>query len=314
MRSRSKKAWLQPLEINVFLDYDQTLVDKFQVLLDSNENIGKKREQEVQDFLEEHTELIPTISEVSAQVHMNSIISKFPLARGMITDYVFLTRNSGRWEITLVELEVPEKPIYLADVDRPSFSSDFTRAEAQVRQWKRYVENNRTQVIEALRPIMKPDMDPPNPVEFRYQLIIGRSDTKNLTTERKEDFNKHQRESGIQVMTYDRVINIYRDGIRSKRNVMRASKNRFAFKSLLPNPYHIFSVLSPTVLKLTTEQIADLEKDGHHMDAWKRGELLIVNNKKPISAVQTVLKVGGSLKSLTPAFEKQNGKPDQTDP
>ena len=46
----------------MYLEYDQPLVDEFRTLLDSKPPNGKQFEQLFQDFLEEHSELIPTQS------------------------------------------------------------------------------------------------------------------------------------------------------------------------------------------------------------------------------------------------------------
>ena len=56
-----------------------------------------------------------------------------------------------------------------------------------------------------------------NPVEFNYQLIIGRSEEKNGSLERIKTLARLRKETGIDIMTYDTLLNHYRHSERYKK-------------------------------------------------------------------------------------------------
>ncbi|MBY5415372.1 Shedu anti-phage system protein SduA domain-containing protein [Rhizobium leguminosarum] len=286
----------------MYLEYDQPLVDEFRTLLDSKPPKGKQFEQLIQDFLEEHTELIPTQSLVSPRLHMNMIISKFALDKSTITDYVYIVRNSAEWEITFVELERPNKAIFTENPKRPTLHSEFNNARDQLGEWKAFVDTHRDQVIESLAPLMRPDMYPKNPVFFRYQLIIGRSAGKNHSTERKAYFAQIQKNSDMQFLTYDNLIARYEANARLRRHVVKESKRRFSFKVLQPSPEHIFSVLLSDVIELTKTQEQQLIAEGYDIPAWKAGSYLVLNNKHVAPTADEIRE--GTLQALASGFRR----------
>jgi len=103
-------------------------------------------ENEIQDFLETHSELIPTPWLLNHALHLEVVISKFPLGTGLVTDFAYLTKSSVAWDLCLVEIEDPKKKIFTTDQKRVVFNSDFTRAKGQVDSWKCFLR------IQALSP------------------------------------------------------------------------------------------------------------------------------------------------------------------
>jgi hypothetical protein len=95
------------------LSVNENLITEFTQLLDSPPPSGRQKEQVVQDFLENHSVLIPTPNRLNHQLHFDVIVSKFPLSTELITDYVYLTKSSDTWRVTFVELEMPDKKIWL---------------------------------------------------------------------------------------------------------------------------------------------------------------------------------------------------------
>lgn len=81
------------------------LIERFKHKLDDislNEN-------HIQNFLEENTELISTPFLLNHHLHFNSIITKFKISDGLISDFAFLTKSTDFWHLVLVELEDPKK-------------------------------------------------------------------------------------------------------------------------------------------------------------------------------------------------------------
>lgn len=270
-------------ELDLYLERDEHLLAEFERLLESDASPKRQKEQEVQDFLEENSELIITQSRLGYKLHLNAVISKFPLSTDLKTDFVYIVKTSGEWEITFVELEDPRKPIFTESLKRTQPSAQFTAALAQVRDWKVLAQRAEAQIIDLLAPIMKPALFEPRPTTFRYQLIFGRSVDKNRSEDRQRHFLQIREEQGIDLFTYDQLISFYNEGLRSKRNIMRKTKRMFAFKSLVEEPHHVFSHLGPEIIELTTAQEARLVTNGYDMVAWRSGHLLTANHRHPMS-------------------------------
>lgn len=258
---------------------DPKLIESFKAVIDEAPPEGRQKEQVVQDFLEANTELIPTPNRLNHQLHFKSVISKFPLGTGLVTDYAYLTKSSDTWRITLVELESPEKDLYTRGTQKVHKTAQFTSAIDQVRSWKQYLETHRALVEESLNPLLKPTNMRKNPIEYQFQLVIGRSANKNLTEGRKRDFRALQQETGIFVMTYDQLVSWYEEDLVFKKNVLRLTGSAFAFKSMKAGPLNMLSFLGPGELVLSNEEISNLDSLGYDMKAWQRGELLSFNGQ-----------------------------------
>lgn len=267
---------------------DETLIQKYLTVLDSPAPQGRQKEQVVQDFLEEHSVLIPTPNRLNHQLHFQSIISKFPLSTGLITDYAYLTKSSDTWRITFVELESPDKDFFNKTTKKVSKTSTFNAALDQVRSWKQFISSNEPEVRARLLPLMQPPNMRTNPIEYEYQLIYGRSANKNLTEGRKQEFRSLQQDMGITIITFDQLVDVYRNDLVFEKNVLRVSNGGFEFKSMAAGLNHILSYLGPGELFLSPPEIAALKAEGYDMDAWERGELLVVNGRFPLSASKTM--------------------------
>ncbi len=184
------------------LPIDEALISAFMDVLRNPPPKGRQKEQVVQDFLEQHTELIPTPNLLNHHLHFESVISKFPLGTELTTDYAYITKSSDTWRITLVELESPDKSIFTSDTKKTNTSAEFNAALNQVRSWKNYIKENRDEVLRRLDPLLQPVGMRRNPVEFHYQLIIGKSEDKNLTPERQRLYRSLSAETGFELTTF----------------------------------------------------------------------------------------------------------------
>ncbi|MBB2984660.1 Shedu immune nuclease family protein [Paraburkholderia tropica] len=267
---------------------DETLIQQYITVLDSPAPPGRQKEQVVQDFLEEHSVLIPTPNRLNHHLHFQSIISKFPLSTGLITDYAYLTKSSDTWRITFVELESPDKDFFNKTTQKVSKSSTFNAALDQVRSWKQFMSSNEPEVRARLLPLIQPPNMRINPIEYEYQLIYGRSVNKNLTEGRKREFRSLQQDMGITIMTFDQLVDLYRNDLVFEKNVLRVVNAGFTFKSMAAGLNHMLSYLGPGELFLSPSEIAALKADGYDMDAWEQGKLLTVNGRLPLSASNTM--------------------------
>lgn len=269
--------------------HDQKLIEQYLKTLDEDPPQGRQREQVVQDFLEAHTEFIPTPNLLNHHLHFKCIISKFRLSTALITDYAYLTKSSDCWRVTFVELESPEKTIFQQSAKKAMKTSAFNNAIDQVRSWKNYVKANTEDVKKRLAPLLRPINMQQNPVTFEYQLIYGRSAEKNLTIERKQEFNSLQQDNDIAILTFDQVKSTYENSIPYVKNVLRGTGSGYDFKSMDAGINSMLMHLGPGELFLTDSQQQALIAQGYDIAAWKRGELLTVNGRHPGNASSAVL-------------------------
>jgi hypothetical protein len=256
------------------LPLDQTLVDEFTRLLDTPPVKGQK-EQEIQDFMEEHSELIPTsaMGLLHHGLQFNSVISKLPLATSEIPDWAVLSKRSDRFLCTIIELKQPKAKFFGAG-GSSTVSRDFEAAFEQMRGNRRYIKAHEQQVREVLEPLLQPVNFKHLPIYFEHVLIYGRSAEKNQGKERIAVMHEREKETGFQVLTYDSVIDAYRRGERRRKNILRVTGKRYAFKKL-EAPGAIFGFLKPAELELNSGQLNLLREEGYQIDAWRdEGTLL----------------------------------------
>ncbi|HHP7423641.1 TPA: Shedu immune nuclease family protein [Enterobacter roggenkampii] len=268
---------------------DETLIANFKALLDAPAPPGRQKEQVIQDFLEQNTQFIPTPNLLNHGLHFQSIISKFPLGTELTTDYAYITKSSDVWILTLVELESSDKNIFTSDSKKTNTTAEFNAALNQVRSWKNFIDDNKAEVIRRIQPLLKPAGMSQNPVQFNYQLIIGRSVNKNFNDERKKHFRGLISETGINIMTYDQLI----DYGNYPKLVLRLTGTQYEFKHMSFAPTQIFAFLGPNTLSLSREQKTSLEESGYEMEKWNNGELLTFNVKFAASSSSRALANGG---------------------
>lgn len=255
---------------------DQILVEEFKGLLESPQETGSKKEQVLQDFLEDHPVLIPTPHRLNHRVHLSSIISKFPLGNRYITDYVYLTKSSDTWRVVFVELEVPDKRMFTESSNQINASAKFNEALNQVRSWQNYLKEHRQEILKQLEPFFVPPNMRRNPVEFCFELIYGRSSEKN-TEDRSKYLRLTSEQTGIKIMTYDTLLSYYENDLVIEKDIMLFKQGKFHYKKLFTKPEHVFSYIGPSDLVLTKEQQKILNQDGYEIEKWKNGEMLTHN-------------------------------------
>ena len=84
------------------------IIKGFKTVLD----IPDVSEGTVQDYMEQHSEIVPLPSLLGHDLHMGCVISKFELDRCRVPDLAYLTKNTAYWRLVAIELERPEKTIF----------------------------------------------------------------------------------------------------------------------------------------------------------------------------------------------------------
>lgn len=255
---------------------DQLIEKYYKMIEDKNNN-----ENQVQEFLENHTAFIPMEFLLNHQLHMNCVISKFKLGNEMITDFAYLTKCSDYWNFVLVELETPKKTIFTNNPNNVYFSAEFNHAYDQITSWKSYIEKNKDYVLKKIDKLKQPLND--NNVRFKYVLVIGRNEEKDNFEKRRAMFAEKSRDD-FRVMTYDSLASQYKCSSHSNDKIIVLSPWKdqgFKIKKM-PNKEidtSLFAYLMPEFLEVSKEYIDILKKDDYQMDVWKDGKLLNYHNK-----------------------------------
>lgn len=256
------------------MEIDEILIDNFKKLI----NDDNKNENDIQQFLEKNTELIPLPIILNHWLHFNVVISKLKLGGGYITDFAYLTKSSDIWNLVLVELEDSKKKIFLKNNENIKFSSEFNNAYDQIMEWKAYINDNKQDVLKKVDVLRKPLSN--NSVKIKYVLIIGRNKEKDNCERRRRMFAEKSNDD-IKVLTYDSLISSYeRSHYKINKLILSEWKEGFKTKFVPENfDSNIFSYLSSEHLKIKDEHIKILKKQGYLIDRWLKGKSLRINGK-----------------------------------
>ncbi|MDT9180870.1 MAG: DUF4263 domain-containing protein [Limnospira sp. PMC 1240.20] len=138
-----------------------------------------------------------------------------------IPDFVMAKGFSGGWNITFVELEAPNVPLF---TNNGVMGRHLRTADRQINDWKRFVAQNQLQVLRDLSfAIRDGDLnytipgrgeeprdsvgcklyDPDCMIIWHYVIVIGRSSQMNPD----DIFRKsHLNHDSYEIMTYDRFL------------------------------------------------------------------------------------------------------------
>jgi Domain of unknown function (DUF4263) len=258
----------------------QVQIDILLKILDSPPPIGRQKEQVIQEFLEEHSDMIPLNHVLNHQVLYDFIFSKFPINSSNISDFMYITKSSVEHRIVFIELENSDKSIFTSDLDKVIFSAEFNAALQQVRNWKILMESDKDELLRNLKPMLQLQRQYNDPISFRYQLIIGRSVEYINNENRKRHIANLEKETGINILTYDSLISWYKNSPRNwYKNIVRLDKDRYSFKRMDAKDQTYFAHLSPSQIILTDQQKAELISQDYQISDWENNILLTINLK-----------------------------------
>jgi len=240
-----------------------------------------KNENDLQRFLEVHSRyLVP--EQFGHGVMHNALISKFPLGVKYKTDYVYLCKDTVHWTLYLVELEDAKKPLIRSD---GRMTSELTQAIGQIHDWKYYIDSGEGKLFiqNALKRFLY--FNPifgNNPINFKYILVIGRSNEYTQEYEKKIRYTNAT--DDMILLTYDSLINNVRwNNQWSKEYAILTLRDGDKFKvKYIPDNLDtsLFSYLCPNELELDSENRKMLINCGYDIEEWEKGHLLVYNNKE----------------------------------
>lgn len=276
------------------------------VIRDFERLLARKGENAVQQFVETHSELIPTPFLLNHSLHLQSVISKLKLTKDLTTDFVYLTKSSSTWYCCLVEIEDPTKPIFTGDLERVTFHSEFNKALGQVDSWKSFIDGTgASQIRDWLKPLMS--VMPENRVRFKYVLVYGRRAEMDGNQERINRWDQLSTDER-RVVTYDSLISGLRHAhMPLMKSILTMRLKGFKLKRLNGVETPLFAFLKKHELFIDKDSEKELTRMGYSMKSWRDGKLLRINHKYAPGDPGD-LKFMRRLRALKKARQKKTGR------
>src|SRR4028118_163923 len=95
---------------------------------------GDYPEQRYQEFLEKNSSFIPREFVQNHGIHLSLVLRKLSLGADLATDFFYLSKSSGDWNLVLIEIEKPSSRYFNADGE--TFHCDFRNAIQQIGRWR----------------------------------------------------------------------------------------------------------------------------------------------------------------------------------
>ncbi|MDR2865225.1 MAG: DUF4263 domain-containing protein [Spirochaetaceae bacterium] len=255
-------------------------INYFTKLLVSEPPKNRQKEQIIQDYLESHSDMIPLNMILNHNVLYDFIFSKLPINSSCISDLCYITKSSVEYRIVLIELESPDKKIFTNNLSKMIFSSEFNAALQQIRDWKISLENDKSEILRILSPMLRMQREYNDPISFAYQLIIGRSFEYSNNEKKKKNILKIKEETDIDIMTYDSLINWYKNDYKNwYKNIIKYEKGRYSIKIMDAMQQVFFANLTPADISLTKKQRELLILENYQIKDWENNIPLVVNCK-----------------------------------
>ncbi|MFC2974728.1 Shedu anti-phage system protein SduA domain-containing protein [Azotobacter bryophylli] len=241
-------------KMNLILEFRKILYG------DKQESTRKKNdrgnENAIQEFMEKHSELIPTPHLTPGGIFCNTVISKYQISKNLITDFAYISILSGNVHITLIELESSTKKIFLKN-NTQGFHSDFTSAFYQVNSWRRYLTNYKEKAdpLKDLKCFLPEEIRNHAP-RINYLLII--SGALPTGQEYRQTLESHSQSINIDIWTYEDIISAlpYSTG---KKNILSKASNQLIVKHLSRAHRGLLDNMTPATLTFGPETIKSLD-------------------------------------------------------
>lgn len=200
-----------------------------------SENVGSGtsivREQALHEAIVAHPFLFHTPELYAGGLHLDTLLNKYRLPSGHITDFTYITVQDRVIKITLVEIEQASKGVFNNPIgSRSSFRYETEAAINQVRSWRKEMQHEATQkaLLRNLRSLFAQypvaifdSAGYPSSlacIEMSYVLVVGNERPQSEAHQRLID--QLYMQDGIIFMTYPLML----DQIRKKphhKNVLK---------------------------------------------------------------------------------------------
>lgn len=263
-------------------------------------------ENDIQRFLEFHTSFIETPHLLNHHLHLNSVISKFPIGSWK-TDFAYLTKSTVAWRLVLMELEHPKKRIFLDSSSHSGFTAEFNSAIAQIDTWRDHWNSHKHSIVSQLDPLLVPTSMRKNAITPHYSLVYGRDAELNKNDARKKRLASLMQDKDLHVYTYDTLLRSYKSGRGYRKCVLSPTAAGYRIKSLDGTPGSLFAYVELQHLNVSSEIEEKLVAWGYDIPSWRSGKPLTVNDRLPFDLKR---ETNFAVEAVISAHK--NSKEDQT--
>jgi hypothetical protein len=196
------------VEVDEFPDQDEIKYRNFE-----EHNLRKKyyqylktvrTEKQMQVFLEANPIFLPGLYDRHHGPLGDVIISKLGLSNDYVTDFAFLSVDSARIQITLIEIESPTMKIF-RDSDN-QFTAPFNKAIQQMRDWVEWFHANQTHAKDVLRDVYFGSVFRNQHVTIKVILVAGkRRDIERNSQREKRWAGLNASIGNNEVVSYDHL-------------------------------------------------------------------------------------------------------------
>jgi len=253
------------------------LIDDFNRLLEQ-----ELPEQQYQEFIEQHSRLIPREFVQNHGIHFDLVLRKLSLAKDYTSDFFYLAKSSADWNCVLVEIEKPQSRFFKPG--NAELHSDFVSALDQIHRWRAWFSDRANLegfINGTLKMVRVPHGMTTNPCHIKYVLVMGRrSEFEDNSIRRNLIYAREQ--ADFHILSYDSLIenlNAKRDlyiGIRKNEHIKIISE-RFVGES-------IFDTMPSEQLRINENLRQDIlaNRDRwYHFQRSKGGLVLVLDNVLP---------------------------------
>lgn len=186
------------------------LTEEFLKLLENNQS----DERTLLSFINKN-KAYPIIASILKAYHFGHhdafIFPEFQLGNSHRTDYLLIGRSSGGHEFIFVELEHPNKNIFLKDGTQ---GASFRKGLNQVNEWKRWLELHFSSLHETFNKYRNPRLSLPEEflipdrTRYHYVVIAGRRNDFKKNNHMTYRLRREEAEKKIQLLHYDKAKSI----------------------------------------------------------------------------------------------------------
>jgi antiviral defense system Shedu protein SduA len=229
------------------------------------------RELTMQDYMEEHTELVPTFAhQLHHGIWLNSVISQ-PSIGPRKTDFAFLTKHTQQRRVVFVELERPSKKLFTRGPNYVVGSADLNNALDQVRAWREDLRRF-PDLLKHIGALFDAAYD--TTLDVKYVLVIGTSNEWQNDAQRCRHLSAIESSEHIQVIGYDTIARYLRaNPPPAKRCLLAQHVGGFTIKRMAGAPRHLLETLGPDRLHLSPRDRALFARAGYDMERWEQGRM-----------------------------------------
>lgn len=226
---------------------------------------GRFDEQVYQDFFEEYPEFLPREFIQNHGIHHRLVLRKVPLGNEHVSDFLYMSKSSGDWNIVIVELEKPHSKYF-----KPgslSFHAEFSAGLQQINRWRAWlaVPANQTYLLNSTLGFLRVPLGD-NPCHLKYVLVTGRAEETRANATMRRIISSDERSGEFAILSYDSLAELddrprplYVGALR--KDCLDVVSSRYSGESL-------FSWVSPDKVNITDELRADCLRhraEWHHL-------------------------------------------------